>query len=78
MSAIQFHDEYSGGGAADSQIDFAQLGIRAPSVTIVKLSHADADITGATVEIPGDWALLKDNNTIILSVCNLYFEAHRR
>ena len=54
MTADQFHDEYSGGGAADSQIDFAQLGIAAPSATIVTLSHPDANITGATTEIPGD------------------------
>jgi hypothetical protein len=78
MTAFQFREEYSGGGAADSQIDFAQLGIRAPSATIVTLSHPTANITGGTIEIPGDWALLKDKGTIIISVCNLYFEAHRR
>ncbi|MGB7135508.1 MAG: hypothetical protein WBD46_09495 [Acidobacteriaceae bacterium] len=78
MTAFQFRAGYSGGGAADSEIDFAQLGIRAPSATIVTLSHPDANITGATTEIPGDWVLLKDKDTIVVSVCNLYFEAHRR
>jgi hypothetical protein len=78
MTANQFHDEYSGGGAADSQIDFDQIGIKASSATIVTLSHPDANITGGTIEIPGDWVLLKDKDAIILSVCNLYFEAHRR
>jgi len=78
MTAFQFRDAYSGGGAADSKIDFAQLGIRAPSATIVTLSHPDANITGATTEIPGDWVLLKNESTIVISVCNLYFEAHRR
>jgi hypothetical protein len=77
ITAFQFRVEYSGGGAADSQIDFSELGIRAPSATIVTLSHPDANITGATVEIPGDWVLLKSSDTIIVSVCNLYFEAHR-
>lgn len=78
MTALQFHDEYSGGGAADSQINFLQLGIRALSARIVTLSHPQANITGATTEIPGDWVLLKDKNTIVVSVCNLYFEARRR
>ena len=78
MTASRFHDEYSGGGASDSQIDFDQLGIQMPSPTIVTLSHPEANITGSTTEIPGDWALLKDNDTIVVSACNLYFEAHRR
>jgi hypothetical protein len=71
ITAFQFRVEYSGGGAADSQIDFSELGIRAPSATIVTLSHPDANITGGTTEIPGDWALLKSSDTIVISVCNL-------
>ena len=77
VTAFQFRVNYSGGGAADSEIDFNQLGIRATSATIVKIRHEAANITGGTTEIPGDWVLLKDKNTIVLSVCNLYFEAHR-
>lgn len=77
LTAFQFRVDYSGGGAADSEIDFNQLGIRVPSATIVKIQHKDANITGGTAEIPGDWVFLKDRDTIILSVCNLYFEAHR-
>ena len=40
--------------------------------------HEPANITGATIEIPGDDVLIKDKNTIIFSVCNVYYEARRR
>lgn len=61
----------------DSQVDFKQLGITAPKVTIVSIDHPDAEITGGTVEIPGDTILLDDKARIIISVCNVYFEAVR-
>ena len=77
-TAEGFSREYSGGGAADSYVDFGELGIPSSTATVIIIQHPPADITGATVEIPGDWVLLKNRNTIILSVCNLYFEAHRR
>jgi len=78
LSAKQFHREYSGGGAADSQVDFRQLGIRAPDAVVVTVEHDPANITGGSIEIPGDWVLLKNHDTLILSVCNVYFEARRR
>jgi hypothetical protein len=78
LSAQQFHDRYSGGGANDSQVNFRQLGIRAPQATLVILGHEPADLTGATIEIPGDEVLIKDKNTIVFSVCNVYFEAKRQ
>jgi hypothetical protein len=78
MSAEQFHKEYSGGGANDSQVSFEQLGIKALHVTQIMLGHEPANITGATIEIPGDDVLIKDKNTIIFSVCNVYYEARRR
>jgi len=78
ISAEAFHKEYSGGGAADSQVSFADLGIRARDVLRIVLTHAEANITGATVEIPGDEVLIKDRDTIIFSVCNVYFEARRK
>jgi len=78
MSAMEFHDEYSGFGANDSQVDFKQLGIYSPSVTIVSIDHPYANVTGGgTVEIPGDSVLLQSKNRIIISVCNVYFEADR-
>ena len=78
MNADQFEHEYSGGGAADSRVTFRELDIRAPQATVIELGHPEANITGATIEIPGDWALIKTGNTIILAVCNVYFEAHRK
>jgi hypothetical protein len=75
LTAQQFHDENSGGGSNSSQVTFAQLGIKTDHVLEVKISHPDAGITEATSEIPGDTVLSRDKNTIIFSVCNIYFEA---
>ncbi len=72
----EFEKEYYG-GPSDSQLDFKQLGILSGTAEIVTIHHAPADIAGGSIEIPGDWALLKSSDTIIVSVCNLYFEAHR-
>jgi hypothetical protein len=78
IAAQQFHDEHSGGGAYDSQVTFEQLGIRKPQVVQILIHHPPASITGGTIDIPGDSILVKDQNTIIFSVCNVYFEARRR
>lgn len=78
VSAEQFHEENSSPSANGSQVYFRQLGIAAPRVTEITLGHVPADITGATVEIPGDAVLIKDPDTIVFSVCGVYFEAHRR
>ena len=56
---------------------FAQLGIHAHSVLEVDLQHEDADITGATTEVPGDSVLLAGPNRIVVSACGVYFEAIR-
>ncbi len=56
---------------------FAQLGIHAHTVTEVDLQHEDADITGATTEVPGDSVLLAGANRIVVSACGVYFEATR-
>lgn len=77
LTAAQFHDENSGGSANGSQVTFTQLGINADKATQVRIQHPDANITGATVEIPGDNVLIKDQRTIIFSVCNVYFQAER-
>jgi hypothetical protein len=74
LTAQQFHDENSGGGSKSSQVTFAQLGIKTDHVLEIKISHPDASITGASTEIPGNTVLNKDKNTIIFSVCNIYFE----
>jgi hypothetical protein len=58
-------------------VTFAQLGIKTDHVLEIKISHPDASITGASSEIPGDAVLSRGKNTIIFSVCNIYFEAKR-
>lgn len=77
VSAEQFHDENSGQGANGSQVSFRQLGIRAARAKLITLAHAPANVGRDTTEIPGDTVLLKDKNTIIFSVCNVYFEGKR-
>jgi hypothetical protein len=57
--------------------DFTQIGIHTPSVIEVDLQHDDADITGATTEVPGDSILLAGPNRIVVSACGIYFEATR-
>jgi len=76
LTADEFHNEYSGGGANDSQVTF-ELGIRASKLERIKVDHPPASITGATTEIPGDEVFVKSPNTIVFSVCNVYFEARR-
>lgn len=69
-----FKKENSG---SDTPASFAQLGIREHTVTEVDLQHEDADITGATTEVPGDSVLLAGPNRIVVSACGVYFEATR-
>jgi len=72
VNAEQFQIENSGSG---SHVSFSDLGIREAQAKQIKLSHAPANITSGTTEMPGDNILLKDKNTIIFSVCSVYFEA---
>jgi hypothetical protein len=77
ISAEQFHDDNSGSGSNSSQITFSQLGIKAKEAMQISIRHPPAEITGATIEIPGDKVLVKSKDTIIFAVCNVYFEARR-
>jgi hypothetical protein len=77
ITAQQFHDDNSGGSANSSQVDFQQLGIKQARTTEIKIHHADARLSAATTEIPGDDILMKDANTIAFSICNIFFEAKR-
>jgi hypothetical protein len=47
----------------------------------VVIQHADTTIKGITDQgtdgVPGDNVLVKDANTLILSLCNVWFEAQR-
>lgn len=77
ITAKEFHDQNSGGSVSGSQVTFRQIGIKAVQATEVLIHHPDANITTATAEIPGDDVLVKDPNTIVFSVCSVYFEAKR-
>lgn len=77
ITAKQFHAENSGQGANSSQVAFPQLGIKAKEAKQISIEHPPASITAATTEIPGDEVLNKDNDTIIFSICNVFFEAKR-
>ena len=74
VSAEEFRKENSTLGDPP---DFAELGIHASRVTEVDLQHEDADITGATTEVPGDAVLIVAPNRIVVSACGVFFEATR-
>lgn len=74
VSDADFRKENGGG---DAPATFSQLGIRTRAVLEVDLQHEDADITGATTEVPGDSVLLAGPNRIVVSACGVYFEATR-
>jgi hypothetical protein len=69
LSQRKFQDEY--------KVDLAELGIRAASVTEIDLQHEDADITGATTEVPGDTIVLAGPNRIVVSACGVFYSAVR-
>lgn len=77
VSAEQFERENSSPSANGSQVSFRQLGIAVPETKQINIDHEPAQITRATAEIPGDLVWIKSRNTIVLSVCNVYFEAKR-
>jgi len=77
ISAEEFSKDNSSTSVSGSQIDFNQLKITAQIVKQVTIHHADAEITGATAEFPGDEVLLKTRDNLVFSLCNLYFEARR-
>ena len=77
VTSLRFQDENSGRGTNSSQVTFDQLGIKERQAVRIVIRHPPASITGATIEIPGDRVLVKDQDTIVFSVCNIYFEARR-
>jgi len=74
VTGAEFKKENSGD---DGAADFMQLGIRSGSVLEVDMQHEDADITGASTEVPGDSVLIAGPNRIIVSACGVFFEARR-
>lgn len=74
IAAADLADEIPRG---DTKLSFADLGIVGSRVREVNLQHEDADVTGATTEVPGDSVLLPSPTRLILSACGVYLEAHR-
>lgn len=74
VTAEEFRRENSADG---STLKLSDVGVRRDSVTEFDLQHDDADITGATTEVPGDTILVTGRNTIVVSACGVYFEAVR-
>jgi hypothetical protein len=77
VSADRFERDNSSPSVKGSRVSFRELGIDAPEATQVTIEHSPAKISRATTEIPGDLLLVKNKNTIVFSVCNVYFEAKR-
>jgi hypothetical protein len=63
--------------AQEYKVGFNDLGIRAPAIREIDLQHEDADITGATTEVPGDTVVLAGPSRIIVSACGVFYEASR-
>lgn len=77
FTAEQFRTEYSSPSVSGSQVSFRELGIRATRVRRILIKHEPEDLTGGTIEIPGDEVFLKRKNVIVFAVCNVYFEASK-
>lgn len=77
VTAEQFENDNSAADANGSQVNFRQIGIHAKQAEQITIQHSPANITGGTIEIPGDEVWLKNPKTLIFSVCNVYFEARR-
>jgi hypothetical protein len=75
VTADQFMADNSG---SQSYVDFKVLGIQANQTTEISLNHPNSKEWEGTSEIPGDNVLIKNPDTIVFSVCNVYFEAERK
>ncbi len=64
-----FQDEY--------KVDLAELGIAAATVTEFDLQHEDADVTGSTIEVPGDTIVVAGPGKIVVSACGVFYSAVR-
>ena len=66
------------GADSGATLQLSDLNITtAAGVTEVDLQHEDADITGATTEVPGDSILIAGRDRIVVSACGVYYEATR-
>jgi len=69
QSRRSFFEEY--------KVDLPALGIAAQTVEEIDLQHDDADITGATTEVPGDTVVVAGRGRIVVSVCGVFYSAIR-
>lgn len=69
LSSRRFQDEY--------KVDPSALDLRTPFVQEIDLQHEDADITGATTEVPGDTVLVAGPGRIVVSACGVFYSAVR-
>jgi hypothetical protein len=69
LSRRKFQDEY--------KVDLPELGTAAASVEEIDLQHEDADVTGASTEVPGDTIVLAGPGRIVVSACGVFYSAVR-
>lgn len=74
LTADQFdRDNWGSGGS----VLLSDLGIQAPRVTQINIMHADLTPIRGASEIVAEDALIKDENTIIIDPCGVFFVAVR-
>ena len=78
VKAQEFAEENSGSGGS---VTLHDLGIAAPSVKQVEIQHPDITVYDKTMDccatVPGENALMKGPNTLILNICGVFYEATR-
>jgi hypothetical protein len=63
--------------AVEYGVELETIGVKAATVQEVDLQHEDADVTGATTEVPGDTVVLTRPGRIVVSTCGVFYEAVR-
>jgi uncharacterized protein len=78
IAAQEFAQTNSG---SRSRVDFNQLGIAASAVKQIIISHPDVTIAelsqNGSGAVPGESVLVEAPHTVIIEICNTYFEARR-
>lgn len=79
---IKAEDFAADNSGSQSSVTFKDLGITAPEVKQITIEHPDVTIADwsheGTMEMPGETVIVKGPNTLVFSVCNVYFEADRK